>query len=228
MYNKKAIAFIISLCAAIGSQLHAKSYSCGAVYPSEVYCPAGMICAFAAPTCIMSIGAIGGSSITEERYAIKRTNPLTQIKLDESKKLPLDQYPEFGEQQAFQLTPTEGKFPNVPFTIVIQTEIPNEKFINKIERGIKQLTDQTQIKGAQELIETLKNLKNENQGVNTVYRSIPAFGERDYKLYYVRVPKQSGYIIARADGDLEFHEKDPKNANKELITVIDTGVLMDH
>ncbi len=216
----------MSLCAVLGSQTQAKSYSCGAIYPSEVYCPDGMICAFAAPTCIMNIGAIGGSSVTEERYTIQLTNPLTQIKLNERKKLPFDQYPQFGEQQAFQLTATKGKFPNVPFNIVIQTEIPNEKFISKIERGIKQLTDQAQKKGAQELVEALRNLKDKNQGINTVYRSVPAFGERDYKLYYVRVPEQSGYIIARADGDLEFHEKDPNNAKKELITVIDTGILM--
>ncbi len=228
MKNKSAmIAFL--LCN-IGSPLLAKSYSCGAVLPNEVYCPANMICAFAAPTCIMNIGAIGMSAITQELYNLNiPENAFKKVVLaaNQYKKLPFNVYPALGQSFAYQMAAAKGKFANVPFRIVIRTEVPNDAFINKIERGIKQLIDAKEIEGAKDLVATLKNLKNKNQGINAVYRIIPALGEQQYKLYYVRVPEeQPGYIIGRPDGNLEFHEQDPKDAKKELITVIDTGVLM--
>ncbi len=227
---KNKVAMMALLLCNIGNPLFAKSYSCGAVLPNEVYCPANMICAFAAPTCIMNIGAIGMSAITQELYNLNiPENAFKKVVLaaNQYTKLPFNAYPALGEHLAYQIAAAKGKFANVPFRIVIRTEVPTEKFINKIERGIKQLTDAKEIEGAKDLVASLKNLKSTKQGINAVYRIVPALGEQQYKLYYVRVPsEQPGYIIGRPDGDLEFHERDPKDAKKELVTVIDTGVLM--
>lgn len=226
--NKKLTLIALALYAMLGGQLRAESYSCGAIYPGEVYCPPGMICAFAAPTCIMDIGVIGGSSITEELYDLKiPANAFVKVSLNKANKLPFSQYPALGKDLAFELAATKGQFTGIPFKIVIRTEIPNEKFISKIERGIQTLTDEAQITGAKKLVATLRNLKTANKGVNAVYRAVHSLGETKYKLYYVRIPgEKPGYIIARPDGNLEFHEADPKQKNKELVTVIDTGRLM--
>lgn len=206
-----------------------QSYGCGAVYPTKVYCPTGQTCNFAAPLCIMSI-AVGGTSITETLYEL--SIPAAEFKtlaLDavNGTKVPISTFPAIGKYAAFQLAPKTGTFSGVPFNIVIQTELPTDAFINSLSAGIGKLTDQKQKDSANILLLTLQNLKASGQGINTVYRSIPALGETKYKLYHVRVPgtnSAEANIIVTPTGNLQFYENSETPGVKN-VTEIDTGAL---
>lgn len=206
-----------------------QSYGCGAVYPTNVYCPTGQTCLFNAPMCIMSI-AVGGSSITEALYNLNVPGSEFKILALDAKngtKLPISTFPELGKRVAFQLSPKTGTFVGVPFNIVIQTELPTDGFINSLAQGIGKLTDQAQKDSANTLLETLKNFKATGQGINAIYRSVPALGETQYKLYHVRVPgtnSAEAYVMITPAGNLQFYENSDKPGVKN-ITEIDTGVL---
>lgn len=239
--NISALTVIIACC--IYPNMHAlvsktitqtpsstQAYSCGAVYPSEVYCPTGQTCAFPGPTCIMSI-IVGGSSITETLYNLNiPAAEFVKITLQPANgtKLPITVYPALGKRVAYQLAPAEGTFAGTPFNIVIQTELPNDTFINTLTRGIERLTDQAQKDVANKLLATLQSYKATGQNINAVYRSVPALGEAGYKLQYVRIPGANAaeaYIMMTPAGNMQFYENSDKAGEKNVFE-ISTGDLL--
>jgi hypothetical protein len=206
-----------------------QSFGCNGVYPTEVNCPAGYVCELLSPICIINI-KIGGSSITEELYSLTvATNEFIPVALTtaNSVKLPLSDYPALGKRAAFQITPVKGDFTGVPFNIVVQSELPTDAFINKIAQGLVNLKDPKQIESANALLTNLKNLKTNNQGINAIYRIVPGFGEKQYKLYHVRAasPGDTEAIInITPTGNLQFFENSDQPGKKK-VTEIDTGVL---
>lgn len=207
-----------------------QSYSCGAVYPTQVNCPAGQTCVFPGPTCIMNINAVGGSSITEELYNLGiLPSEIVTLALNQNinTKLPISAYPELGKRIAYEFKAASGDYANIPFRIVIKTELPNDAFINTLANGINRLTDTTKKEAANTLLSTLQSYKELGKPINIIYRSIPALGETQYKLQHVRVPgtnSAEALIMVTPKGNLQFYEKSDKTGETNVIE-IDTGAL---